>query len=148
MDHHTFDATKGSTPDDASTRDRLVSEEGLQWALDRPGVGRVADLGSRLGFDTDTVGSRADYLYTVDVQEAMHQFASEAAHSELGRVLTPGGPLVIGDCAAGGTGKNGPPLDERYATADVTSTRQAGGLEIEFVATWPETLHVSGVADA
>ncbi|RBI58367.1 SAM-dependent methyltransferase [halophilic archaeon] len=77
-----------------------------------------------------------------------HEFASEQALSELARVLTPGGRLVIGDWSATGTGDSGPPLEERFTGDEVATALRNVGFEIRFRADRPETLLVVGVFHA
>lgn len=98
-------------------------------------------------WDVGDLPFASDHLDAVFSTMTCHEFAGEQARSELGRVLSPGGRLVIADWAADGTGEHGPPLDERYATADVTSGLEAAGFEIEYEATRSETLLVVGVTD-
>jgi SAM-dependent methyltransferase len=76
-----------------------------------------------------------------------HEFASDQARSELARVLTPGGRLVIGDWSADGTGEDGPPLEERFTMDEVTTALRDAGLEIDFQAARPETFLVVGIYD-
>ncbi|MFD1635240.1 class I SAM-dependent methyltransferase (plasmid) [Haloplanus ruber] len=76
-----------------------------------------------------------------------HEFASAQALSELARALASDGRLVIGDWSADGTGEDGPPLEERFTTDEVTSALRDAGFEIDFRATRPETFLLVGVYD-
>lgn len=97
--------------------------------------------------DVASLPFASDHLDAAVSTMTYHEFAGDQALSELERVLGPGGRLVIADWAAEGSGEDGPSLDERYATDDVTSGLRNAGFEIEFVATRPETLLVVGVTD-
>lgn len=68
-----------------------------------------------------------------------HEFASEAAIDEIGRVVASGGRVAIADWSAHGSGEAGPPVDERYSLDDAESAFEAGGFEVEFAASRPET---------
>ncbi|EMA27663.1 class I SAM-dependent methyltransferase [Haloarcula japonica] len=68
-----------------------------------------------------------------------HEFASGEALSEVARVLTPGGTFAIADWAASGSGRNGPPIDERFSAAEATDALRQHGFTIEFEAVRPET---------
>jgi ubiquinone/menaquinone biosynthesis C-methylase UbiE len=77
MGHHTFDAERAATLEDAGRRYRYVSREELLWALALDGTETVADLGSGTGFYTDDVAARAGHVYGVDIQPAMHDYYRE-----------------------------------------------------------------------
>ena len=77
-----------------------------------------------------------------------HEVASDQARSELARVLTPGGRLVIGDWSADGPGEDGPPLEERFTMDEVTTALRNADFEIDFQAGRPETFLVVGIYDA
>lgn len=68
-----------------------------------------------------------------------HEFASEAALTEVARVVRPGGRVVTVDWSARGTGADGPPLDERYALADAVEAFAAAGFEIRAATERTET---------
>lgn len=87
----------------------------------------------------------SDHLDRAVSTMTYHEFAGDQALSELARVLTPGGRLVIGDWSADGTGEDGPPLEERFTTNEVTTALRDAGFEIDFQATRPETFLVTGV---
>jgi ubiquinone/menaquinone biosynthesis C-methylase UbiE len=75
-----------------------------------------------------------------------HEFATEAALSEVRRVLVAGGRLVVVDWAATGTGTAGPPLDDRFSCEEVCDALRAVHFEVAHAALRPETFLV--VADA
>jgi ubiquinone/menaquinone biosynthesis C-methylase UbiE len=77
MGHHTFDAGKAATLEDAATRYRSVSREELLWGLDLTGTETVVDLGSGTGFYTDDIAPHAGRVYAVDIQDAMHDHYRE-----------------------------------------------------------------------
>ncbi|MEE6209249.1 class I SAM-dependent methyltransferase [Salarchaeum sp. III] len=95
----------------------------------------------------DSLPFESDELDTAVSTMTYHEFASAQARSELARVLAPGGRLVIGDWSADGAGKDGPPLEERFAAGEVTSALRDAGFEIDFQATRPETFLVVGITD-
>ena len=68
-----------------------------------------------------------------------HEFASDEALSEIARVLRPGGTFTIADWAASGSGRNGPPVDERFSADEATNALRQNGFTIEFEAVRPET---------
>jgi ubiquinone/menaquinone biosynthesis C-methylase UbiE len=68
-----------------------------------------------------------------------HEFASDDAHAELGRVLRPGGTLVVADWTATGSGDHGPPLDERYDADDATERLREDGFDVTHSAVRRET---------
>lgn len=97
--------------------------------------------------DVDDLPFASDHLDAAVSTMTYHEFVSDQALSELERVLRPGGRLVIADWAADGSGADGPSLDERFATDEVTSGLRDAGFDIDFVATRPETLLVVGVSN-
>lgn len=60
-----------------------------------------------------------------------HEFASETALEEVGRILESGGRVAIADWTTTGAGNDGPPLDERYGVADAVDHFESAGFEIE-----------------
>jgi ubiquinone/menaquinone biosynthesis C-methylase UbiE len=60
-----------------------------------------------------------------------HEFATDAAVAELARVLRPDGRLVLADWTATGDGSDGPPVDERYSTAEATDLLESHGFSVE-----------------
>lgn len=71
-----------------------------------------------------------------------HEFASDTALSEIKRVLTPGGRLVIADWSATGSGDAGPPTDERYTLAAARAAVSDAGFVVEALFDRPETFLV------
>lgn len=76
-----------------------------------------------------------------------HEFANEQALSELSRVLTSKGTLVIVDWAASGSGSHGPSVDERYSATETASALRQHGFTVEFEAVRPETFLVTATAE-
>ncbi|GAB7093498.1 class I SAM-dependent methyltransferase [Halolamina litorea] len=68
-----------------------------------------------------------------------HEFATDEAIAELARVVASGGRIGIADWAADGEGEAGPPVSERYGLEDAIEQFEAGGFEVEFGASRPET---------
>jgi ubiquinone/menaquinone biosynthesis C-methylase UbiE len=68
-----------------------------------------------------------------------HEFASDEAIAEIGRVLAPGGRLAIVDWAATGSGEHGPPVGERFAADEAAAALGDHGFEVEHEAVRPET---------
>ncbi|WP_415383447.1 class I SAM-dependent methyltransferase [Halosimplex sp. TS25] len=68
-----------------------------------------------------------------------HEFASDDALAETGRVLAPEGRLVVVDWSATGTGDAGPPLDERFTATEAADALSDAGFRIEYEAVRPET---------
>ncbi|MBP1986867.1 class I SAM-dependent methyltransferase [Halolamina salifodinae] len=68
-----------------------------------------------------------------------HEFASEAAIDELARVVAADGRVAVADWTAEGEGAAGPPLAERYSLEEAVERFEAGGFEVEFRASRPET---------
>jgi len=77
MGHHTFDADRAASLEDAGRRYSVLSLEELRWALDLSPSDTVVDLGSGTGFYTDDVAPHAAQLYAVDLQPEMHDFYLE-----------------------------------------------------------------------
>ncbi|MDT3437929.1 methyltransferase domain-containing protein [Haloarcula sp. 1CSR25-25] len=71
-----------------------------------------------------------------------HEFASEGALTEVARVLKPRGTFAIADWAATGSGRDGPPVDERFSAAEATEALRQHGFTVEFEAVRPETFLV------
>lgn len=71
-----------------------------------------------------------------------HEFAGEAALAEVGRVLAPGGRVVVVDWSANGRGTAGPPLDERFDVTAASEALASAGFEIESAVERPETFVV------
>ena len=77
MGHHTFDANRAASLEDAGRRYSVLSTEELRWALDLSPEDTVVDLGSGTGFYTDDVAPHAGEVYAVDLQPEMHDFYLE-----------------------------------------------------------------------
>lgn len=77
MGHHTFDANRAASLEDAGRRYSVLSAEELRWALDLSAEDTVVDLGSGTGFYTDDVAPHANEVYAVDLQPEMHDFYLE-----------------------------------------------------------------------
>ncbi|ELZ28660.1 methyltransferase type 11 [Halogeometricum pallidum JCM 14848] len=90
MGHHTFDADKADNLEDAGSRYRYLSRDELLGALAPSSSDRVADLGSGTGFYTDDVAPYVDYVYGVDVQEAMHDYYREKGVPDNVELITSG----------------------------------------------------------
>ncbi|WP_121745009.1 class I SAM-dependent methyltransferase [Natronorubrum halophilum] len=90
---------------------------------------------SSLPFDDD----RLDGAFSVMTH---HEYADDEALAELARVLRPDGRLVTVDWSAGGSGDDGPPLDERFGTETVVSQLETAGFSIAEVRARPETFAV------
>lgn len=85
----------------------------------------------------------ADVAYST---MTFHEYASSKAHREVRRILVDGGRLVTVDWSADGSGESGPPLDERFALADVVDQLQDVGFHIEVAVDRPETILVVATA--
>jgi ubiquinone/menaquinone biosynthesis C-methylase UbiE len=68
-----------------------------------------------------------------------HEFAGQQALSEIGRVLGPDGSVVIVDWAASGSGRRGPPLEERFSAAATADALSQHGFTTDFEAVRSET---------
>jgi ubiquinone/menaquinone biosynthesis C-methylase UbiE len=75
-----------------------------------------------------------------------HEFASEAALAEVGRVLADGGRLGVADWSARGLNEAGPPLEERYDLADAVELAEAADLAVEHGDERRETFVLRAVA--
>ncbi len=71
-----------------------------------------------------------------------HEYATDEALAELARVIGPGGRLVTVDWSADGDGTDGPAVDERFTTAEVSDQLEAAGFEIVDAHVRPETMVV------
>jgi ubiquinone/menaquinone biosynthesis C-methylase UbiE len=72
-----------------------------------------------------------------------HEFASDAALSELRRVLAPGARVGIADWSRAGEGEAGPPRSERYALADARQAFADAGFTVEHGSERRETFVLS-----
>ena len=68
-----------------------------------------------------------------------HEFSGEQSVQELARVLRPGGLLVTVDWTSSGSGRAGPPLDERHDLGHIVSALTAAGFAIDHAVTRTET---------
>lgn len=68
-----------------------------------------------------------------------HEMASDAALSELRRVLSGDAPLVVVDWSAEGAGDAGPPLDDRYTAIEAGQSLTTNGFTVRIAAERTET---------
>jgi len=59
-----------------------------------------------------------------------HEFASEEALAEVRRVLKGGARFVVADWTSKGTGKVGPPTDERYSKGEAVGALEDAGFDV------------------
>ena len=76
-----------------------------------------------LPFDDDVLDGAVSTM-------AYHEFASDAALSELARVCRPGAEIGIADWTAAGAGERGPPLTERFDATDAATAFEAAGFDV------------------
>ncbi|QLD89649.1 methyltransferase domain-containing protein [Natronomonas salina] len=74
-----------------------------------------------------------------------HEVASSAALTELARVMTPEGRIVIVDWSKEGSGEAGPPIDERFTSEEASNKLRDAGFDIETSLTRFETFIITGV---
>jgi len=74
-----------------------------------------------------------------------HEFATEEALAELGRVLAPGGRLGVGDWTAAGRGDEGPSLAERFDASDARAALDHAGFDVTRAEDRRETFVLSAV---
>jgi ubiquinone/menaquinone biosynthesis C-methylase UbiE len=72
-----------------------------------------------------------------------HEFADDAAITELARVLDSDGRVAIVDWSATGTGRDGPGLAERYRLDDAVALLEAHGFEITDARSRRETFTIA-----
>ena len=80
--------------------------------------------------------------FGAEPRSAGERTASESgdeALAELRRVLAPDARVGIADWTAEGEGREGPPLDERFALEDCTAAFEAAGFDVEFASERRET---------
>jgi ubiquinone/menaquinone biosynthesis C-methylase UbiE len=68
-----------------------------------------------------------------------HEFSGPAAIAEIGRVLRPGGRLVVIDWAREGYGTDGPPLESRHDLGHAISALSEGGFVVDRAESRTET---------
>ncbi|WP_277543113.1 class I SAM-dependent methyltransferase [Haloarcula laminariae] len=96
MAHHTFDADRAGSLEDAGRRYRVLSAEELRWALELSPEDTVVDLGSGTGFYTDDIAPHADEVYAVDLQPEMHDFyRHKGVPPNVDLVTTPVGEMPL-----------------------------------------------------
>ncbi|WP_058365253.1 class I SAM-dependent methyltransferase [Haloparvum sedimenti] len=88
----------------------------------------VADL----PFETDSLDAAFSTM-------TYHEFADDAALTEVARVLGSGATFVVADWAASGRGTHGPPVDERFSVTEAASALRRHGFDVRFEAERPET---------
>lgn len=103
---------------------------------------REKDVPRNVELVTTEVGDlpfEADSLDAAFSTMTYHEFASDAAISEIHRVLVPDGRLAIVDWASSGTGEAGPPLEERYSIDEANDGVAGNGFRVAHSALRPET---------
>ncbi|MFP4590454.1 MAG: class I SAM-dependent methyltransferase [Halobacteriales archaeon] len=96
------------------------------------GVRPVAAAAAALPVRTDAVAVAVSTM-------TFHEYAAEAAHAEVHRVLEPGGRYVVVDWSREGAGERGPSLDERFDLASASSDLQGAGFHVVRTQRRPET---------
>ncbi len=71
-----------------------------------------------------------------------HESTTEAAMTELARVLRAGAPAVVVDWSRDGRGGAGPPLDERFDAARAREFFESAGFEVRLASERSETFRV------
>jgi ubiquinone/menaquinone biosynthesis C-methylase UbiE len=99
--------------------------------------------------DAESLPFTDDELDLVFSTMTFHEVASPATLSELARVVSPGGRVVVADWSKDGDGEAGPPLDERFSAEEAGERLADAGFSIRSTHVRPETFVVTAVrADA
>lgn len=72
-----------------------------------------------------------------------HEFVSDPALAEIGRVLQTGARIVLADWSAQGEGERGPPLDGRYSASEAADHLEDAAFELDIVQERPETFFIT-----
>ncbi|WP_276271694.1 class I SAM-dependent methyltransferase [Haloarcula litorea] len=86
----------------------------------------------------------AEPLDAVVSTMTFHEFATPEAMDAVADALAPGGRVGFADWTRAGTGRDGPPLSERYAAEDAVELCAAAGIEVDRAEDRRETFVLSG----
>lgn len=103
-----------------------------------PNVDLVKANAESLPFDDDEL----DGVFST---MTFHEVASSAALTELARVVTPEGRILIVDWSKEGSGEAGPPIDERFTAEEASNKLRDAGFDVETNLTRSETFIITGV---